>query len=127
MGLRSDVFNLKSSSQVAVGAGNSSTTVDLSVYDAGAVFINVTAKTGTFTDWLFGLQVSMDGGTTWSGIGAASTSAVGPGSVGAAADLSATGKYWFAVNSYAGPLARLAWITAGGTNLTFSASAVFRR
>lgn len=127
MGRVSDVFNLKSSSQVAVGAATGSITVDTSSYRSGSLFVNVTAKTGTFTDFLFALQVSMDGGTTWSAIGASSAAVTSPLSVGAAADISATGKYWATSSGYIGPLVRLAWVTAGGTNVTFSASAAFRR
>jgi hypothetical protein len=127
MGLKSDVYPLRASAVAAVGAGNGTLTVDASAYEAGAVFIGVTAKTGTFTSWLFALQVSMDGGTTWSGIGTQAAPLGTPGSVAAAADISGTGAYWFPINNFAGPLMRLAWFTAGGTDVTFSSTAVLRR
>jgi hypothetical protein len=129
MGLKSDVFALKASGLVAVGAGNATPVVDVSSYEAGAVFLNITAKTGTFTSWVFGLQVSMNGGTTWSGVGTGLAPQAMPasfGNVGPAVDIT-TGAYWFPLNNFAGPLVRMAWFTAGGTDVTFSATLAVRR
>jgi hypothetical protein len=130
MGRESDVFVLKAAGSVAVGAGNGST-VDLGHYEAGAIFLNITAKTGTFTSYLFTGQVSVDGGSTWSTIGTSTAPATNlPVTVYAApgpANDIATGMYWVPVTNYVGPLFRLAWHTAGGTNVTFAAWGTFRR
>jgi hypothetical protein len=128
MGLRSDVFVLKASGSVAVGAGNATPVFDVGSYEAGGVFLNISAKTGTFTSWVFGLTVSMDG-TNFSGIGTGLVPLASPGrfgDIGPATDIT-TGKYWFAVNNFAGPYVRLAWFTAGGTNVTFDATLAVRR
>lgn len=125
MGRRSNVYELKASSQVAVGAGNGTAVVDASAYEAGALFLDITAKTGTFTSFIFALQASMDG-TNWSGIGATGVAATNPASFAAVADIT-TGRYWIPINSFVGPYVRLAWTSAGGTNVTFSAKVAFRR
>jgi hypothetical protein len=129
MGRRSDVATLKASSLTAVGVGNGTLVVDASSYEAGALFLDITAKTGTFTSYLFALQVSMDG-TNWSSIGTSLVPATNlpasVGSVGPTTDIT-TGKYWVPVNAFVGPYVRLAWNTAGGTNVTFSASLSLRR
>jgi hypothetical protein len=128
MGLRSDTFSLKASGLVTVGAGNATPIVDVSSYEVGGVFLNITAKTGTFTSWVFGLTVSMDG-TNFSGIGTGLVPLTSPGrfgDVGPATDIT-TGAYWFPVNNFAGPYVRLAWFTAGGTNVTFAATLAVRR
>jgi len=125
MGLRSDVYNLHTSAAEAVGSGNGPT-VDVSSYEVGGLFLNITAKTGTFTSYLFGLQVSMDG-TNFSSIGTQAAPLNTPvTALSAAADIT-TGAYWLPVNSYAGPYCRLAWVTAGGTNVTFAATLSVRR
>lgn len=125
MGRISDVYTLKASSQVAVGAGNATPVIDVSGYEAGGLYLDITAKTGTFTSYLFALQVSMDG-TNFSGIGTQAAPLGSPASLGAAADIT-TGKYWVAMNNFAGPYVRLAWTSAGGTNVTFAAYLAVRR
>jgi hypothetical protein len=131
MGRESDAFVLKASSASPVGAGNG-LVVDLGHYEAGAIFLSITAKTGTFTSYLFTGQVSVDGGTTWSTIGTSTTPATNlPVTVfaapGPANDITAPSLAWAPVTNYLGPLFRLAWHTAGGTNVTFAAWGVFRR
>jgi hypothetical protein len=126
MGLKSDVFTLKASGLIAAGASNATPVIDVSGYEAGAVFLSISAKTGTFTSFLFGLQVSMDGGTTWSGIGSQAAPLGTPASLAAATDI-ATGNYWLTMNNFAGPLVRLAWNLIGGTNATFAATLAVRR
>jgi hypothetical protein len=122
MGLKSDVVVLQSSAlQTAGGQGAA---VDIGGYEAGSVVLNITAKTGTFTNYQFFLQSSPDN-STWYGAAATTGQVVGL-ILGAAADIT-TGVYWAGVTSYIGPWIRLAWTLAGGTNVTFSAVASFRR
>jgi hypothetical protein len=125
MGLKSDVLTLKASGAANVGSGNSTLVLDTSAYEAGALFLDITAKTGTFTSYLFALQVSMDG-SNWSGIGTQAAPLTTPASVSGAVDI-ATGRYWVPVTAFAGPFTRLAWVTAGGTNVTFAAFLSVRR
>jgi len=117
---------LHSSAAEAVGAGNGSLVVDVSSYEVGGLFLNITAKTGTFTSYLFALQVSMNG-TTFSGIGTQAAPLATPGTALAAAADIVTGAYWLPVANFAGPYVRLAWVTAGGTNVTFTATLAVRR
>jgi hypothetical protein len=122
MGLKSDVIVLQSSAlQTAGGQGPAA---DVGGYEVGDVILNITAKTGTFTNYQFFLQSSPDN-STW--YGAATGNGLVIGLVtGAAADIT-TGVYYLGVNNYVGPWLRLAWTLAGGTNVTFSAVASFRR
>jgi hypothetical protein len=126
VGLRSDVFILKALGLVAVGAGNATPVFDVGSYEVGGLFLNITAKTGTFTSYLFALQVSMDG-STFSGIGTQAAPLATPGTALSGAVDIPTGAYWLPVNSFAGPYVRLAWVTAAGTNVTFSATLAVRR
>jgi hypothetical protein len=123
MGLKSDVFTIKSSALVT--AGGSSAAFDVSGYEAGAVMLSITAKTGTFTNYQFFLQTSPDN-STWYGSAAVAGQVVGLVQ-GAAADITAPSAYWLAVNNAVGPWARLTWTLAGGTNVTFAAWGAFRR
>jgi hypothetical protein len=122
VGLKSDVIVVQSSAlQTAAGQ---SASVDVSGYEAGNFALNITAKTGTFTNYQFFLQASPDN-TTW--YGAASGTGLTVGLItGAAADIT-TGLYWFGSTNYLGQYVRLAWTLAGGTNVTFSCVASFRR
>jgi hypothetical protein len=123
MGLKSDVFTIKSSALVT--AGGSSDAFDVSGYEAGGVLLSITAKTGTFTNYQFFLQSSPDN-STW--YGAASGTGLVVGLVaGAAADITAPSAFWLGVNNFIGPWARLTWTIAGGTNVTFAAWGAFRR
>jgi len=124
MGLKSDVVVLQSSAlQTATGQ---SAAFDIGGYEAGGVIVNITAKTGTFTDYRFFLQASPDGGSTWFGA-ASGTGLVVASIAGAAADITAPSVFWAGISNYMGPLIRLAWTLAGGTNVTFSCTASFRR
>lgn len=121
MGRRCDIIAVQSGLQTASGNSNA---FDTSGYQEGAVILNITAKTGTFTDYRFFLQASPDGGTTW--FGAATGTGLVVGSIiGAASDIS-TGVTWKGISQFAGPLMRLAWTLAGGTNVTFDCRACFR-
>jgi hypothetical protein len=108
-----------------VTATGNSAAVDVSHYEAGAVLLNITAKTGTFTNHQFFLQTSPDGGTTWFGANTGTGLVVGL-IVGGASDI-VTGAYWLGVNSFVGPLLRLRWTLTGGTNVTFTCHGAFRR
>jgi hypothetical protein len=121
MGLKSNIIPVRASGLVTV-AGQSDP-IDVSGYEAGSVMVNITAKTGTFTNHQFFLQVSPDG-TNWYGAATGTGLLVGL-VVGAAADIT-TGLYWKNVDAFVGPWLRLAWTLAGGTNVTFSSTAAFR-
>jgi len=122
MGLKSDVIVLQSSAlQTAGGQGAA---VDVGGYEVGDVVLNITAKTGTFTNYQFFLQASPDN-STWYGTAATTGQVVGL-ITGGATDIT-TGAYYFGIANYVGPWLRLAWTLAGGTNVTFSAVASFRR
>lgn len=122
MGLKSDVFVIKSSALVT--AAGQSDPFDVSAYEAGGVLLDITAKTGTFTDHQFFLQISPDG-TNWYGAASGAGQTIGL-ITGGAADIT-TGRYWKGFNDFLGPWARLAWTLSGGTNVTFSATGAFRR
>lgn len=123
MGLKSDIIVVQSSALQT--AGGSSAAIDVSGYEAGGVWLSITAKTGTFTNYQFFLQSSPDN-STW--YGAATGTGLVVGLVtGAAADITAPSAYWLAVNNFVGPWMRLTWTLAGGTNVTFSCNASFRR
>jgi hypothetical protein len=122
VGLKSDIIVVQSSA-LQTTSGNSGA-IDVGGYEAGGLILNITAKTGTFTDYRFFLQASPDN-TNW--YGAASGTGLVVGSItGGAVDIP-TGAYWFGVSNYIGPWVRLAWTLAGGTNVTFSCIAAFRR
>lgn len=123
MARRSDVFTVQSPAlQTASGQ---SAAVDLSAYKAYAWWVNVTAKTGTFTDYRFFVQTSPDG-TNWFGA-ASGTGLVVLSIAGGASDITAPSTFYAGTNNYLGPFARLAWTLAGGTNVTFSGYVAARR
>lgn len=123
MALYEDVIAVPVGTQPATATGNGAS-FDASGYKQGSFVLNISAKSGTFTDYRFFIQGSQDGGTTWFGA-ATGTGLVLCSITGAAADIT-TGAYYAGMSVIPAPLLRLAWTLAGGTNVTFTCRAALK-
>jgi hypothetical protein len=123
MALYEDVVAVPVGTQPATATGNGAS-FDASGYKQLGMVLNISAKTGTFTNYQFFLQGSQDGGTTWFGA-ASGTGAVLLLLTGGATDIT-TGAYYGGLTIIPAPLLRLAWTLAGGTNVTFTCRAALK-
>jgi hypothetical protein len=121
MGLKSDTFVLQTSG-AQTASGTSTTTVDVSAYETGALLVNVSAASGTSPTLVPFLQVSPDNGTTWFGASGAGNP------IGSVSNITGTSANYYNVPNYVGGLVRLGW-TIGGTtpSFTFAAWLVVRK